>query len=483
MLYNMVVRLALTIWYILTVGYLILNLKQIFTNKKAKNILITVCEILVVAGIIFGVLMLIYSKINKDASQIGNVSQSAEDTETRTTEEGSDEYYIEVNIRKNAMIVYQYAKDKKTKTPYKIFKCSVGSQVKKGSYQTSNNYSWLNINGGWHKYNTQFDTKSWIQSAEYRDKYDNTLNKKSYNAIGEKQESGSCILLYARDAGWIYENCSKTEINIIKGKKSDKLPLEFEPDVKAVKYCGWDPTDSDANNPYQKISNGKIVLGLPEVYVEKGDEPEYLSNLLARDENGKNIAASLKYKTIDTGNTGTYKVRYTYKTDAGNKLKAVQKFTVIDTTSPVVTCSKSLFTFEVDSLEPEDMNKESNVKEIQNLVRSSVSCNESDVTITVSCPSAEELKEGKIPVVVKVQDSSGNVGSCQVMCEITVKEEETEKETKSKKRKTTIQNVNEETTGNNEEITKKKKNQTGTKQETTKTSSENRDEDTTTVNE
>ncbi len=460
-------------------GYRILNLKQIIKNKKVKNVLITVCEILVVAGIIFGALMFIYSKINKDAEQIGGVQNTEENTETKKADTGSDEYYIEVNIKKSAMIVYQYSKDKKTRKPYKVFKCSVGSDVKKGKYKTSGGYSWLNINGNWHKYNTKFDAKSWIQSAEYRDKYDNTLKKSSYNAIGKKQESGSCILLYAKDAKWIYDKCTnKTEISIIKGKKSDKLPLAPEQTVKAVKYCGWDPTDPDKNNPYKKISSGKIVTGLSTVYVEKGYEPEYLSNLLATDENGKSVLGSLKYTKIDTGETGTYKVKYTYKTKAGTKLKAVQKFKVVDTTCPVVTCSKSLFKLEIDIEDAEDLNKESTVKEIQDMVRAAVSCNESGVTITVSCMSAEELREGKIPVVVKAQDKAGNVGSCQVICEIIIKEEETVKETKPAKEHPTKQKKKKKET-----TTKKKTKEKTTEKETTKNSSDKGAEETTTVNE
>ena len=64
------------------------------------------------------------------------------------------------------------------------------------------------------------------------------------------------------------------------------------------------------------------------------------------------------------------------------------------------------------------MNKESNAKDIKEMVRKYVSCNESDVTITITTVDPLELKEGNFPVSIKAQDKSGNVGSCQVMCEI-----------------------------------------------------------------
>lgn len=415
--------------------------------------------------------MFIYGKINKDAAKTGGVDKAAEHTNTKNADTVYDNYYIEVNIKKSAVIIYEYSKDKKTKKPYKVFKCSVGSDVKKGNYKISKHYSWIDINGGWHKYNTGFDSRSWIQSAEYSDKYDYTLKKSSYRAIGAQQASGKCIMLYARDAQWIYENCkNKTEINIIKGKKSDKLPLNFEQTVKTAKYCGWDPTDTDKNNPYKKAVNGKIILGAPTVTVEKGDSPNYLNNIIARDENGNNIASLLKYKKIDTSNTGTFKVKYSYKTKSGMKVEAVQKIKVIDTTPPRITCSKTLFEYEVDSLDKKDLNKDSNVKAIENMVRSYASSNESGVKITVSCVSKDELKEGKVPVVIKGQDSAGNVGSCQVMCEISVKKVKAGKKFKPTK--------------DQEEILKKRREQeeTENKKKTSKKSSDKK-EDETIVNE
>lgn len=51
----------------------------------------------------------------------------------------------------------------------------------------------------------------------------------------------------------------------------------------------------------------------------------------------------------------------------------------------------------------------------------------------------EQLREGeKAPVVVKVRDAYGNIGSCQVNCEIKVKEEETTEKPTVKKEKPTV---------------------------------------------
>lgn len=461
-------------------GYMILNFKEIAKNKKMKNILITLCEILVVASIIFGALMFIQNKVSKEADKLSGVDKTVDskEEETKKADSGSDKYYIEVNMKKSAMIVYQYSSDKKTKKPYKIFKCSVGSDLKKGEYKTSASYSWINVNGNWHRYNTQIGAKAWIQSAGYKDKYANTLVKSSYKAIGNTKIAGSGIVLYAKDAQWISTKCkSGTVVNVVKGKKSDNLPLDFDQTINPYKYCGWDPTDPDKDNPYNKVENTSITMGSETVYVEKGQDANYLGNLLAKDENGKNITGSLKYKKFNSGELGTHKVKFSYKLKDGNKITATQKFEVVDTTCPVVTCSKKKFTYEVKSLDKIDMNKKSNVTDIEKLVRASVSCNESDVTITVNTLAAKELREGMIPVVVKAQDKSGNVGSCQVMCEIKVKK--SEKVTQYKPSKEQMEKIKKQRNKKQEKATKKQssKKEKVTEKETTKNSS---DEETTT---
>lgn len=365
--------------------------------------------------------MFMQNKINKEADKVSGLSGTGAERETKAADTGSDDYYIEVNLKKNAVIVYQYSKDKKTKKPYKVFNCSVGEDLETGKYKTSTVFSWVNINENWHRYNTKIGNDVWIQSAGYRDKYAHTLEKDFYNSIGKKKSAGKSIILFAKDAEWIYSKCKTgTVIKVVKGKKSDKLPLTPENIVPPYKYCGWDPTDPDKNNPYQKMENGKIASGVETVYVEKGAKPEYVSNLLAKDDTGKNITGKLNYKEIDTSVMGTTKVKFSYKLKSGKTIKLTQKFIVIDTIPPEVSCSKSQFTYEVKSRAEKDMNKESNISDIEKMVRSCVSSNESGVKITIATIGYRELREGNFPVVIKAQDAAGNIGSHQVMCEIKV---------------------------------------------------------------
>ena len=159
---------------------------------------------------------------------------------------------------------------------------------------------------------------------------------------------------------------------------------------------------------------------------------------------------------------------YTYKLKSGKKITASLSYKVVDTTKPKVTCSKTQFTYEVKSKDQKDMNKESNAKAIKEMVRKYVSCNESDVTITITTVDPLELKEGNFPVSIKAQDKAGNVGSCQVMCEIKVKESEGNKRFEPSKAQKKKLKLPKETTKKSEKTTKEKK----TKEKATKKESE-----------
>ena len=109
------------------------------------------------------------------------------------------------------------------------------------------------------------------------------------------------------------------------------------------------------------------------------------------------------------------------------------------------------------------MNSEDNVKAIEKMVRGYVSVNESDCTITVRTVGETELMEDNFPVSIKAKDPSGNVGSCQVLCEITVKKTKgSNKNTPDKKIEQLIKDRldKEETTKKKEKETKKKEKET-----------------------
>ena len=124
----------------------------------------------------------------------------------------------------------------------------------------------------------------------------------------------------------------------------------------------------------------------------------------------------------DLNITGDIKVTFKYKLSSKKTLKLTQKFKIIDTIPPKVSCSKDSFVYEVASKDKKDMNSESNITDITNMVKACASTNESGSKITVYTVNKEELDEGEFPVVIKAQDLAGNVGSYQVMVKIVLRD-------------------------------------------------------------
>ena len=56
------------------------------------------------------------------------------------------------------------------------------------------------------------------------------------------------------------------------------------------------------------------------------------------------------------------------------KYSISQKVKVVDTTPPVVSCSKQVFTLEV-KVKPNDINTKKNVQKIIDIVKATVTCN------------------------------------------------------------------------------------------------------------
>lgn len=420
-----------------------MKLGTILKSKKVKNIGVTLIEILVVAAVILGILLTVQSKLKTgNGTGIGNEKTEEKDSEENVDTAG-DAYEIEINMKKNVMIIYQYNQDKTEKKAIKVVNASVGSQVAAGKYKIKGTYTWLNTGeNNWSKYNIGYSDSAWIQSVDYADKYSWTLHKNSYNALGKSQSDDKNIKLSAGDAWWVYRQCSEgTVIRIVKGKTSDQLPMEVEPLTKLRKYCGWDPSDPESGNPYKKIANGTISLYDDIVYVEKGSNIDYFANIIALDSKGRNVTNQLQFTEFDTSTMGDHQVKYSYQTKDGTKFQGTVKYCVIDTTVPIVRISQTRFTYEVASASDKDLNKDSVKRAIEELVRSHASASEGSIKVT-ALPK-EQLVVGDNYVRVVAMDQAGNVGSALAVVEIKVKEKKLNQKYKPQKRE--------------EETTKKKK--------------------------
>ena len=228
----------------------IINIK----NPRVKSILITILEILVVAGIIFGVLMFIYSKVNKEADKTSGV---AKQEETKVSKE-TKKYIVSVHKNFSLAEVWSYTTDINKYQHEKSLKCSVGKKVKTGMYDLKKTYSWVKNGKNWHQYNTIY----------------------SKNSLGGEKHKDQSIYFSCDDAKWISSNAYRIKLAINQDYKITKTGVRKPTLAKA---CGWDPTDPNKNNPYKKQKNNAITFGLQTVTIEKGHKVNYLDNIIAKD--------------------------------------------------------------------------------------------------------------------------------------------------------------------------------------------------------
>ncbi|MBE5958294.1 MAG: murein L,D-transpeptidase [Lachnospiraceae bacterium] len=436
---------------------------KVFNKKKIINVLVTFVEIAVVAAIIMGGLMFIRSKLTGQSFGIGKVeinNNNQQSDVAKKEKEAKFHYYIQVNLKKNVVIVYKQNKKKTKQEAVKVMKASIGSKVKKGKYSLLESYEWRNTTSDiWNKYNFRYNGNGWIQSADYNDKYSWTLKASSYKKIGKSQSENKNIKLYAKDAAWIFNNCGTgTVVEVIKGKKEDVLPLEIEKSKALYAKCGWDPTDPQKGNPYKKVSNGTVSAYEKYVYVEKGDSVDYYANLIALSSDGKDITENLNYDTIDTSSVGKKEVTYKFKNKKGMEYKATVKYKVVDTTPPVIKLSKDELEYEMEDVSDKKIQTSKVKKALEELVDDACSANEGKIVVTAF--PKEELKKGINYVSVVATDDYGNIGSMQVPVKIVKKKVEKKKTTKK-------------TTQNKNQKTNKKENNKNTKTEKTTTASKN----------
>ena len=399
-------------------------------NPRVKSTLITILEILVVAGIIFGVLMFIYSKVNKEADKTSGIAKQEETSLSKN----STKYYIIVDKKWNRANIYKYTtkfnynNEDDIRKNHNTINCNVGKKVKAGTYKLQKTYSWVKTNKYWHNYNTQYGQDVFLQSCSYKNRYPNTMVRKSYNIIGawNKNHNDENIWFKCEDAKWIQKNAYRITLRVIGKKDRFIVAKHIIENQKLVKACGWDPADPSKDNPYKKAKNSAITFGAKTVYIEKGHKVNYFDNIIAKDANGNVITKALKHIKAKKSQVGTYIVKYSYN-KGGLKLSASQKFKVIDTTPPKVTIANKKFMFKLKSLDKKDVIKQSNIDKIKKMVQDAASCNEQGCVMTVQTVDKEDLNEGDISVVVTAKDKSGNVGAAQTFVKVKVKEDKNPK--------------------------------------------------------
>lgn len=194
---------------------------------------------------------------------------------TRAAEAKKD-YKIMVNRAANCVTVYAKDADGAYSIPVRAFVCSCGREGHEtplGTYKTSNYYEWrLMVDGTYGHYAVRFNRGIMFHSIPYYTKNSGDMEWEQYNLLGEAASLG-CVRLASADVKWIYDNCKRgTEVTVYDDAQNPG-PLGKPEEMKLTAdhpYKTWDPTDTNANNPWNEV---RPVLHLLQ---ERGDGIVYL---------------------------------------------------------------------------------------------------------------------------------------------------------------------------------------------------------------
>ena len=177
-----------------------------------------------------------------------STEESTEQTQEETEEESSyvatnQTYCIKINKSKNFAVIYQMDENKEYTIVVKAFKVSVSEDAKVGETFITKKALWWKVSDtSYCRYASKLDNSEVLYSASYYyNETENSLNKTSYNNIGNASLDGSIHMTVA-NARWIYENCGiNTPVYILDDFDLDS-GVELE-EFETISSGYRDPTD------------------------------------------------------------------------------------------------------------------------------------------------------------------------------------------------------------------------------------------------
>ncbi len=271
-----------------------------------------------------------------DEAEPAQTAKPAENEEQRAPVDTSDynKYLIKVNRLANCVTIYTFDEYGEYTVPVKAMVCSCGGEnTPLGTFSLSDKYTWAFLMGGvWGQYSSRVFQGILFHSVPYSEASPDTLITEEYNKLGTTASHG-CIRLPQRDAKWIFDNC-KAGTEVIIYDDSDPGPLGKPQPIRIPEGCGWDPTDTNLDNPWH---SGELVLKAEgELITQVGKRPEYLRGVSAVDPCGNDITASVRLvKEPNYMVIGKSSVIYSV-TDALGNTKLLKRLLVV---SPSATVS------------------------------------------------------------------------------------------------------------------------------------------------
>ena len=182
-------------------------------------------------------------------------------------EEGKP-YFIKVNNQCNTVTVYTKGEDGCYTTPYKAMICSTGTATpQSGTYTLKYKWKGLGLFGDVYGYYvTQITGNILFHSVPYttpiRDSQGyivsvdpSTLEYWEFDKLGTAASMG-CIRLQVVDAKWIYDHRDEIAgVEFYNSEVPGPLGKPEAPKISDNEECrGWDPTDPDPDNPWNKTN-------------------------------------------------------------------------------------------------------------------------------------------------------------------------------------------------------------------------------------
>lgn len=193
-------------------------------------------------------------KMHQDNINNENGEATSEDVNNDITEEATESesnyvatnmsYCIKINKSQNFAVIYQMDENQEYTIVVKAFKVSVSEDASVGETFISRKALWWKVSDtSYCRYASKLDNSEVLYSAAYYyNETDNSLNKNSYNNIGNASLDGS-IHMTVSNAKWIYENCGiNTPVYILDNFDLDEgVTLE---EFETISSGYRDPTDT-----------------------------------------------------------------------------------------------------------------------------------------------------------------------------------------------------------------------------------------------
>ncbi len=204
-----------------------------------------------ISGIRHGSLLLLFykdmgEKSAEDDELLKAILQPivADDSMFTANETLQNKYYIIVDKEDYTFAIFTYDENGEYTKLVKAFPCAVGRSARMtalGSFKISSKGAWKRWNSGqFSPYYTKYTAGVYIHGPIFSKKSFDSLQQRSYNAIGSSATSG-CIRTTVEAAMWIYYECpAGTVIEVVESSDMvdhvEKIPIDEN-------YPRWDPTD------------------------------------------------------------------------------------------------------------------------------------------------------------------------------------------------------------------------------------------------